>query len=439
MLARQLPCLTRSRRTLCATAAVAALAVPAAPRAAAPGSQAAPRHVSYLGYTFAVPRSWPVIDLARGQRTCVRFDLHAVYLGDPAGNQSCPSLLVGTTQAVLIQPAPGSAAVSSVEDPVAKQITATAPRIKVTATFDGKPGQIDQILASASLPSPVIQFPNPADAAAGPAAGQDGPAARPALSAAVADYHGIGFDACSAPDGAYMRAWRRMSPYRAIGVYIGGSDEACAQPNLTRPWLLSQAAAGWRFIPMYVGPQAEFGELSGTPGRQGSAAADDAVTQAERLGFGPWTPLYYDMEAYPPGQTAASLRFLSAWTSRLHALGYSSGIYSSSGSGITDLARQYFTHRYAMPDVIYDALWNGEHNTADPAYRAGGWAGHRRVHQYAGNVLQTYGGDTIDIDQDYVNVSLPRPAATSSASPAVTRRAGTAAAASPDSGLRYLR
>jgi hypothetical protein len=203
-----------------------------------------------------------------------------------------------------------------------------------------------------------------------------------------------------------MSDWLRKSPYRAIGVYIGGSDEACAQPNLTRKWLADQAAAGWHFMPMYVGPQAEFGELGRHPGHQGHAAAKDAVAQAERLGFAAGTPIYYDMEAYPPGGTGKALRFLTAWTSWLHTLGYSSGIYSSSSSAIYALAHQYKTHRYALPDVVFDALWNGRANTADPVLAASEWADHRRVHQFAGNVAQKYGGGSINVDEDYLNVEL---------------------------------
>jgi Domain of unknown function (DUF1906) len=360
---------------------------------------AAFRKVSYRGYTFEVPGSWRVIDLVGGQRTCVRFDRHVVYLGQPASNESCPSMLVGTTEAVLIQPAPRSTALSSVEDPVAKQITVTAPNIKVTATYDGHRAQIREILASASLPAPVAEMPDPAPVRAG--------SSEPRLSAKLGNYHGLGFDACTAPSAAYMSAWRGQSSYRAIGVYIGGSDRACAQPNLTAGWIRSLAGAGWHFLPMYVGPQAEFGQLGRHPGHQGRAAANDAVVQAERLGFGPGTPLYYDMEAYAPGQAHAALAFLSSWTTRLHELGYSSGVYGSSGAGIGYLAAQYSTHKYDLPDVVFDALWNGERNTADSVFGSGKWIDHRRVHQFAGNVVQSYGGDTIEIDQDWLNVRLP--------------------------------
>jgi hypothetical protein len=394
MRARQLPGLMRPWRSMAAVAVVAALAAPVSHQPAASVS-AAFQPVTYRGYTFDVPSSWLVVRLGSSE-TCVRFDVSVVYLGNPAADQACPSLLVGTTQALLIQPGPKSSAQSSVENQVAREITVTAPLIKVTAKYDTDPSQVQQILSSASLPKAVIHAPDPTEA----------PAAVPALSSSVASYIGLGFDTCAAPSAAYMKAWRSNSPYRAIGVYIGGSDEACAQPNLTKGWLTKQAAAGWHFMPMYVGPQAEFGELGRHPGHQGQAAARDAVAQAERLGFGAGTPIYYDMEAYPPRKTGKALRFLTAWTSWLHTFGYKSGIYSSSSAAVTALAHQYTTGRYALPDVMFDALWNGKANTSDSVMRATEWSSHRRVHQFSGNDSKNYGGDSINIDRDYLNVKL---------------------------------
>ncbi len=414
----------------------------AAPGSAASGrAAAAMKLVSYRGYHFEVPRSWPVIRNAKHPGMCVRFDVHAVYLGTPGANQSCPSWLVGTTEAILIEPAAASSRRRSAENPVANQVIATAPRIRVTATFDTNPTVIYQILASAALPSPVIVAANPARLAAAlgsPPAGaaasaKDGAAAQadavaasqepalrfgaaaPALPASVADAVGLGFDVCAAPSASYMRAWWRDSRYRAVGVYIGGADRACDQQNLTSQWVREQAAEGWRFIPMYVGPQASFGQLS-DPSRQGVAAAADAVQQAQRLGFGPKTPIYYDMEAYGASDGGVAMAFLSAWTTELHALGYLSGVYSSSSSGISDLSRDYHSGR-AMPDVIYDALWNGAQNVRDSVYERGEWTGGRRLHQFSGNVLQTHGGDTMDVDQDYVDMALTAPGGTSQAAP----------------------
>ena len=62
--------------------------------------------VHYAGYTIRVPASWPVYRLDRDPGRCVRYDRHAVYLGQPGANQQCPAHLVGRTATISIQ-APG--------------------------------------------------------------------------------------------------------------------------------------------------------------------------------------------------------------------------------------------------------------------------------------------------------------------------------------------
>jgi hypothetical protein len=447
---------------------------------AATGAPAGTKPVSYLGYHFDIPAAWPVIRLGPGSSTCVKFDRHVVYLGTPGSNENCPSWLLGATEAMVVQPGPAAARSSSVEDPVSREITVTARRITVVATFDADPTVIYRILASARLPAPLIKVPDPtrmeaageSGAAALPAAdsvaahtvaadtvaadrarrrddarrrdragrrddgarrGPGGKAKRarsarqsvpaPVLPASVANYRGLGFDSCTAPSSQYMSAWLHHSPYRAVGIYIGGADRACDQPNLTAAWVRHEASAGWRFLPLYVGPQAEFDQLS-APKQQGRNAASDAVAQAQRLGFGPATPIYYDMEAYSPHHRKSVLRFLSAWTTRLHQLGYLSGVYSSADSGIANLAQEYGNHSYVMPDVIDDARWNGARDTSDRVLSRHEWAGHRRIHQFSGNVVQRYGGKRIDIDQDYFNVRLAEPGGTDQSTSAVVAPGG---------------
>ncbi len=75
--------------------------------------------VRFAGYTIRVPASWPVYRLDLDPSRCVRYDRHAVYLGQPGANQQCPAHLVGRTATISIQ-ASGSAAgpASSVADPV---------------------------------------------------------------------------------------------------------------------------------------------------------------------------------------------------------------------------------------------------------------------------------------------------------------------------------
>src|SRR5580693_9026895 len=171
---------TRQASALTAGLLVGGLMVAAGAGPAAAGPDAGLKQVLYQGYTFDVPASWPVIDEALHPHTCVRFDEHAVYLGGPGPDQSCPSWLFGTTESVVIQTGPASARRSATENPVSRQITATAPRVRISATFDRDPNVIYTMLSRADLPAPQIVLPNPAmlDAADGtsapsqPAAGQ---------------------------------------------------------------------------------------------------------------------------------------------------------------------------------------------------------------------------------------------------------------------------
>ena len=363
------------------------------------------KSVSYLGYRFLVPRGWPVIDDARDRNGCVRFDRHAVYLGAPRADERCPGRLLGTTESVLIQPGPARASLVSTVDTVARQVTVRAPRMLLLATFDDHPGVIDQMLSSAGLPPPAAQTgprqPTPnllwhygADHRPVPAS---------PLPPTVVDYTGLGFDTCAAPSQAVMKTWLRRSWYRAIGIYIGGVDLTCPQPNLTPAWVRAEVTAGWRLIPLYGGPQADYGQLV-DPSRQGRQSARDAVAQAKRLGFAPRTPLYYDMEGFPPVWNAPALQFMSEWTRELHRLGYASGVYSSGDSGISDLVRHYHSHGLAMPDVIYNARWNGVASVADK--RLGHLWWHKRIHQFTGKRTQAYGGVTMVISRDYLDLRM---------------------------------
>ena len=66
------------------------------------------RTVTYQGVQFDVPADWPVHDLAADPTTCVRFDVHAVYLGHPGADMDCPAGIIGRADAVLVEPTEGS-------------------------------------------------------------------------------------------------------------------------------------------------------------------------------------------------------------------------------------------------------------------------------------------------------------------------------------------
>ena len=96
------------------------------------------------------------------------------------------------------------------------------------------------------------------------------------------------------------------------------------------------------------------------------------------------------------------LAFLSAWTSRLHAQGYVSGVYSSAGSGITDLVARWGTG-YLEPDDLWIAEWNGQATTRSAYVPGGEWSNHQRLKQYRGGHDERYRGVTINIDNDYLD------------------------------------
>ena len=316
-------------------------------------ASAGARTVPFRGERVAVPAGWPVVRLAEHPRACVRLDRQAVYLGTPSPAQRCPANAIGRRRAILVDPGAGARAA---------QARAQASRVA--------PAHIS-----------------------------------------AAGYTGLGFDACTAPSRRSMSAWG-SSPYRAIGVYIGGANRGCSQPNLTASWVAEQTAAGWALIPTYVGLQAPTSSCSScaklssstsTATAQGSEAATDAVAQARIAGIGEGSPIYFDMESYSRTASAsnATLSFLAAWTARLHALGYQSGVYSSGASGIADLAAEY-GGTYLSPDEIWFANWNGRASAAsDPYVPSTAWVGHR-IHQYNGGHDETYGGVTINIDNNYV-------------------------------------
>jgi hypothetical protein len=446
------------------TAAEAALA--GNPAADAPPPQPLDSHatktpvtrvVQYHGYQIQVPGSWPVYNLATDPSQCVLFNVHAVYLGTPGSAQDCPAAALGHTESLLIQAvspasAPSSAVVllspqaalprntalpaaataaAAVSDML--QVEVSVAGVLVTAAYGANETQIRGILAGAT-PSGTASGSSASTTAAvsGPSAtqgvlsngsqlvtgqaasAQTATAQRAAASAAAAKLSGLtgsglGFDTCTVPSAATMTSWL-SSPYRVVATYLGGMNWACSYGNFTTAWVSKVAAEGWRFAPLWVGRQAPCTNVPyvakinpSQAAAEGQSEAKSAVAAARAFGFGPGTPVYFDMEGYQTGQSActrAVLNFLGGWTRALHAAGYVSGVYSSASSGITDLAHQYGNGSYPRPDDIWIADWNSEPVLTDHAVPNGDWANHQRLHQYAGPHNETWGGATVNMDTD---------------------------------------
>lgn len=384
-----------------ASATTAAVAEPAAGGATGPPS----RTVSYHGYHVTVPASWPVHDLARWPTTCVRVDVHAVYLGHPGANQRCPARLIGRTTSLLLEPydAIGRRHVS--RDPSAVQVlSARTPisrsQVLVTATYGTDRGAALALLAVGSRLSGAR------------------PAAAPiprALTPSMLIARGYGFDTCAAPDAGTMKKWL-ASPYRSVGLYIGGINRACDFGNLTAGWVRTVRGYGYTFMPAYVGLQSpctfeggtRMSEDPATASAQGKSNALGAVLDMQSLGFGPGNPVYVDIEHYEGSRacSVAVLRYVSAWTTELHQHGYLAGFY---GSADTDLNDNYGSKTYIGPDALWIARWNGvASTTGDPIVPDSHWAG-RRLHQYVGGHWATYGGVSLNIDSDVLRGPVGAP------------------------------
>ncbi|HEX9064154.1 MAG TPA: glycoside hydrolase domain-containing protein [Streptosporangiaceae bacterium] len=371
-----------------------------------------------------VPASWPVVRFAAKPAACPRLDVHAVYLGTPGPSPDCPAGLVGRSEAVMITPdagaggGPGAAvrygtAVPGAGQAAARVLTTTVPRagVRVTVAYRASRSLALAIRSSIRL---TVGGHTAARSSGRPAARRASRASRPApgprrVVRAGTPFSGPGFDACAAPSASAMTKWL-SSKFRAVGIYIGGINRACAQANLTSSWLTTIAGQGWHFFSIYPGLQSSCVLASGDAtittskaAAEGTSAADDAAARAASLGIAKGTPLIFDMEAYGPACDGQVTTFLSAWDAELHARGYRAGVYESF-TNIGALVKASGT--ITEPDVIYYADWDG-HATTNSSYMPSAmWTQHQRIHQYLGGHLETHGGVSIDIDSDQLDVNL---------------------------------
>ena len=456
------------------TAATPALAAtPAA--TSGPAATAGPgmKTVVYAGYAFQVPASWPVYRLDEHPRTCVRYDVHAVYLGTPGPDMQCAAGLIGRTQTVSF--IPGTAAAAGpragrqprqaggvdlqrlpavhgvitqdvVQHRLSVSLSAADPGAKVLGTYGAEPGVIQQVLGSLHLaPAHAVQTPQSGSVPEQPGSqpgsqpgkqsGVQPAKPAPPKNVTYTSWRGVpahwpveivqppqpptpvaptplhpvgGFDTCTAPSVATMRAWR--SDYSAVGVYIGGTNSACAYGNLSASWVRSVTSQGWGLLPTYVGPQSPCWDAGpgvlikpASAAAEGAATAADSIKQARGLGLAAGSPIYYDMEAYNGGSscTNAVLQFLSAWDRQVTAAGYVPGVYSSQDSGISDMQTAASTRMlgFIAPDAIWIALWDDNPTLSDGTLA---WPLCDRSKQYSGNINETISGITLNIDKDIV-------------------------------------
>ena len=241
------------------------------------------------------------------------------------------------------------------------------------------------------------------------------------------DFTGHGFDQCLAPTQSAMDTWWKKSRFSAVGIYISGDSRACrSQPNLSPTWVATQVARGWRLLPIALGPQASCqprfprykDDFTISPdarsgyakaAAQGAAEADKNAVDAMTYGIGPGSTIWYDLEGFDLTNTAcreSALVFVSSWVARIKAQGYVAGFYSSASSGIKmlDDARVQRPGQFSLPDRIWIARWDGAANTSTTYIPEDGWRPGGRMKQYLGGHNETWGGVTINIDSNYLDL-----------------------------------
>ncbi|WP_031092353.1 glycoside hydrolase domain-containing protein [Streptomyces sp. NRRL S-15] len=221
-------------------------------------------------------------------------------------------------------------------------------------------------------------------------------------------YTGRAFDTCTAPSLSAMKAWH-TGFYGAAAVYIGGKNRGCAQPNLTKSWVKSVNATGWKLIPLYVGAQPPCQKsanperfTSSTAASVGASNARDAVAKASALGMKAGSPIYLNMESYDITDKAcndATLTYVRSFTKTLRNATYRGGLYGFSSSSAAAIATA--TNKTDLPGNLWYALWDKKNTTTtDWPWKPTQYTGHSRGHQYMVNSKETRGGYTITVDRN---------------------------------------
>lgn len=228
-------------------------------------------------------------------------------------------------------------------------------------------------------------------------------------------------DTGSAPALATVQAWQKSAPYDAIGVYVP-VDPAVdnrhdkVQSNLTQPWVTAVQEGGWHVVPIYVGLQAptacETGSFhamdseAATARTQGADAAGYAVGEANTLGIDASLPVVYDLEAYTPGSCSSAVQaFLLGWTTELHQLNRTAGVYGTPKSAAKDLvAAAAADPTYVLPDLFWAAT-NNRRAAIDSVsdLPSATW---KVANQYIFDVTRTYGATSLTVDESAVDSTV---------------------------------
>jgi hypothetical protein len=248
------------------------------------------------------------------------------------------------------------------------------------------------------------------------------PGAAPAQASSGISIH-MGWDACAASIAKAQAFWSN-TPYWNMGLYLGGSSYGSGCKRWSSSEVSQLRGMGWKFLPLWVGPQApctgfgsRFSSTTSTATTQGKNEAIAVSNMMSSLGLDAnGAPAIYDLEGFDTTNTGcvnAAKAFINGWVSQLHvAPAQKAGVYGSAcASGLSQYAGIA-----NVPDFIHGADWDGIKSTSNLAcISSGQWSQRQRHKQYQGGHNETWNGVTMNIDSDCSNGPVyPAPDSTTS-------------------------
>src|SRR5262245_29755659 len=165
-------------------------------------------------------------------------------------------------------------------------------------------------------------------------------AAPPAAAWSGISIH-MGWDACGASIAKAQAFWSN-TPYWNMGLYLGGSSYGSGCKRWSSAEVGQLRTTGYKFLPLWVGPQAPctgfpstFSTNTATAYDQGRAEAKAVYNVAAGLGWDTTdAPMIYDLEGFDTtngGCLNATKSFINGWVYQLHvAPAQRAGVYGSS-------------------------------------------------------------------------------------------------------------
>lgn len=132
-----------------------------------------------------------------------------------------------------------------------------------------------------------------------------------------------GFDQASYPGDSWMQWLRSGSPIAVTGFYLGP-----APYHSDTSWMPTRAglaAAGWGFLPVFVGLQDGASSLSGS---RGTSDGQSAASLMRSAGFPSDSTIFLDIETGGPISSPFEA-YIDAWVAAVQRAGFTPGIYCS--------------------------------------------------------------------------------------------------------------